>query len=343
MLKLRSRKPYSMDAAAMDQLRLQVSAGLPPESQENLPERARRALKVAVAAGASLADALDGAQAAQDDVLKSKRAVAVASAQTKAVAIGLLVAPVVLVPGLGAIVGADLTGFYSSGIGLAVLAVAGALMAVGATMVVALIRRIGRAGNSSGGGGTPAIAAVAAGAFAWLLFTPVVAPLAALFVHHLASRGKCEPEPPDVDEAADLAATALAGGVSVPEALRIAADELDELAPKLRRLAFGLELGMPPEVLSGSGGANAAATSAGGGLDRLTNVLITAETVGAPVAPTLRRLAQELRADELARVLAAAERLPAQLTFPTALCLLPATVLLVGAPIVHTGLGATGL
>jgi hypothetical protein len=49
---------------------------------------------------------------------------------------------------------------------------------------------------------------------------------------------------------------------------------------------------------------------------------------------------RDLRADDLARVLAAAERLPAQLTFPTALCLLPATLLLVGAPIVHAGLAA---
>ena len=67
-------------------------------------------------------------------------------------------------------------------------------------------------------------------------------------------------------------------------------------------------------------------------------MLRAATDVGAPVAPALRRLAGELRADERARVLAAAERLPAQLTFPTALALLPATLLLVGAPIVQVGL-----
>ncbi|MFP4234382.1 MAG: hypothetical protein ACLFUG_05585, partial [Nitriliruptoraceae bacterium] len=75
---------------------------------------------------------------------------------------------------------------------------------------------------------------------------------------------------------------------------------------------------------------------------RLAAIIAAADRTGAPVAPSLRHLARELRADDLARVLAAAERLPAQLTFPTALCLLPATVLLVGAPIVHTGLQVVG-
>ena len=77
-------------------------------------------------------------------------------------------------------------------------------------------------------------------------------------------------------------------------------------------------------------------------LHRLAVLLAAAERVGAPVAPSVRHLARELRADDLARVLAAAERLPAQPTFPTALCLLPATVLLIGAPIVQTGLSAAG-
>ncbi|MEY3020174.1 MAG: hypothetical protein RLZZ272_1158, partial [Actinomycetota bacterium] len=76
-------------------------------------------------------------------------------------------------------------------------------------------------------------------------------------------------------------------------------------------------------------------------LARLRALLVTAEDVGASPAAPLRRLASDLRAEELARVLAAAERLPAQLTFPTTLLLLPATVLLVGAPIVRAGLAGT--
>lgn len=351
MLKSR-RGDEGADAVAMDQLRLRASAGLAPSNPGALPVRVGRAVRVAEAAGAPLADALDGAQAAHDDVLKSQRALAVASAQARAVSIGLLAAPVVLVPGLGQIVGADLIGFYTSALGLAVLVVASALMAAGATMVVLLIRRIGRAGrprdSAVGGGGGRAhggrgrglggagaiVIAGGAAVMTWMLLTPVLAPLAALFAHHVVSSGAAEPAPVGVDEAADLAATALAGGVSVPEALRIAADELDVLAPRLRRLAFGLELGVPAEVLR---------ANAPDDIDRMFAVLSTAEDVGAPAVPTLRRLAKELRADELARVLAAAERLPAQLTFPTALCLLPATVLLIGAPIVHTGVEAAGL
>ena len=67
---------------------------------------------------------------------------------------------------------------------------------------------------------------------------------------------------------------------------------------------------------------------------------MTANELGAPAAPSLRRLARDLRGAELARVMAAAERLPAQLTVPTTLLLLPATLLLVGAPLVASGLSA---
>lgn len=379
-------------ALAMDQLRLRVEAGVAADDLDELPERCRRAVRVATAIGAPLLDALDGAQAAQDDVARSRRAVAVASAQTRAVAAGLLGAPLLLVPGLGRLVGADLVGFYTSGLGLLVLAVAGAMLGIGATLVVLLVRRVGRARRADRGrrGGVALAVALLAGLVTWRFVLPALAPLAALLVHHVVDRRTGEPEPHDVDEAADLAATALAGGVSAPEALRVAADELPALAPRLRRLAFGMELGMGADDLRGAGGPSSTQTPAGrttappgaatvprgrassrveadtsarrherrgvgpaarrpsrpppaDGLTRLAVVLATADEVGAPVAPTLRRLARDLRADELARVLAAAERLPAQLTFPTALCLLPASVLLVGAPIVHAGIGAAGI
>jgi tight adherence protein C len=75
-------------------------------------------------------------------------------------------------------------------------------------------------------------------------------------------------------------------------------------------------------------------------LRRIDDVIDIAATLGAPAAPTLRRLARDLRAAELTRVLAAAERLPAQLALPTTLLLLPATLLLVGAPLVAAGLAA---
>jgi Flp pilus assembly protein TadB len=323
---------------ALDRLRLRVAAGAPPGGLAELPERCRRALRVAERVGAPMLDAVDAAQAAQDDADRARRAVTVASAQTRVVALGLLVAPLLLVPGLSRLVGADLVAFYGTGLGLTVLAVGSVLLAVGAAAVWLLVRRVGRAATSprrtgpGRPGGVATLAAVVAGVTAWWVVGVAVAPLTVVLVHHLVARRAGATETVvGVDEAADLAATALAGGVAAAEALRLTADELTELAPRLRRLAFGLELGMDAEAFHGDDP-----------VGRLGAIMATAQDSGAPVAPTLRHLARELRADDLARVLAAAERLPAQLTFPTALCLLPATVLLIGAPIVHAGLTAAG-
>jgi Flp pilus assembly protein TadB len=333
-------------AVSMDQLRLRVAAGVPPANIAQLPERSRRAVAVALAVGAPLLAAIDGAQDAEDDAAKARRAVAVASAQTKAVAGGLLLAPLVLVPALGRLVGADLVAFYTSGLGVLVLAAGSTLLLIGGLIVVALVRRVGRAATPASAGKRAALlAAMVVGVTAWRLVGPVAAPLAAMMAHHLVEQRSRLAPALGMDEAADLAATALAGGVSAPEALRVAAEQLPDLAHRLGRLAFGLELGMSAEDLGPVPEATRATrtSDAADGLARLVTVLTTADEVGAPIVPTLRRLARDLRADELARVLAAAERLPAQLTFPTALCLLPATVLLIGAPIVHAGLEAAGL
>ena len=362
-----TRRDAGTDPTVLDRLRIEVAAGVPPADADALPERCQRALRLADAVGAPMLDAVDAARAAQDDVDAARRAVAVASAQTRVVAAGLVVAPVVLVPGLGRLVGADLLAFYGSGLGLLVLAVGATLLAVGTVIVLLLVRRVDRARRAPrrSGGPLATLGAVGAGGLTWTVLTPALAPLAALGVHHVVSQRSPARVPPSdgADEAADLAATALSGGVSASEALRLAADELPDLAGRLRRLAFGLELGMDGDDLAagGPGAANVGtgparrvrggtadrggAATRGGVVDplhRVAAIVLTAERTGAPVTPSLRHLARELRADDLARVLAAAERLPAQLTFPTALCLLPATVLLVGAPIVHAGLAAAG-
>ncbi len=442
---------------ALDELRLAVAVGAPIGDLEHLPERCRRAVELAQAVGAPLLAAVEVAEAARDDVRRGQRAVAVASAQTRAVAGGLRLAPILLVPGLARLVGADLLAFYSSGIGLMVLAVGLGLLALGAVIVVVLVRRVGRTTAGPSTRDPLAIgAAVVAAVVAYRLSGPVPGLLTGLAVEHVVSSRRPRPLlTVGVDEAADLVATALTAGVSGPEALRLAADALPAHATRLRRLAFGLELGMGPEEIVGGDVAGdlasgygaparrgprpgprsavgrtrsavgrvpdagelratarpasrtadrrvrrpaeraasepaerrapqaadrrapgaserrAAGTTdrrapeatdrrAAGATDRraarrpqrtgapsdplhrLAVLLAAAERMGAPVAPSVRHLARELRADDLARVLAAAERLPAQLTFPTALCLLPATVLLIGAPIVQTGLSAAG-
>ena len=132
----------------------------------------------------------------------------------------------------------------------------------------------------------------------------------------------------DLEEVAELVASALAGGSGSASALRAVAAVVPRQAHRLRQLALDLDLGIRRSPLADDPDA----------LIRLREVLATAVEVGAPVAPTLRRLARDLRAAELARLMAAAERLPAQLTVPTTLLLLPVTLLLVGAPLVASGL-----
>jgi Flp pilus assembly protein TadB len=349
-----SEHPAGASAAGTTELlRLRVSAGAPLAGLGELSERTRRAVAVAERAGAPLLGALDGALAAEDDLARARRAVAVASAQARAVAIGLIAAPLLLVPALGRLVGADLRGFYTSPTGILVLAAGIGLLGLGAALIVVLIARVGRAGARRP---RPGLVAAAVGTVAavlvWRTLGPALAPLAGLAAHHLACRrGAGSRAAVGLDEAVDLAATALGGGVSPAEALRLAADELAPLAAGLRRLAFDLELGLAiagaTVTARSASSPNVAARArsradAGDPFGRLAAVLTAADALGAPAVPTLRRLGADLRAEELTRVLAAAERLPAQLTFPTALCLLPATVLLVGAPIVHAGLAGVG-
>lgn len=134
----------------------------------------------------------------------------------------------------------------------------------------------------------------------------------------------------DLEEVAELVAIALAGGAGSSAALRAVAEVMPAQAGPLRRLALDLDLGVERGAPSGRSD----------GHTRIRGVLTVAGALGAPAVPTLRRLARDLRAAELARVMAAAERLPAQLTVPTTLLLLPATLLLVAAPLVVSGLGA---
>jgi Flp pilus assembly protein TadB len=321
--------------AATDLVRLRAVAGVDLGDPARLAPRAQRAVRVATTVGAPLLDALDGAAAAEDDARRAERAVAVASAQTRAVVAGLLFAPVLLVPGLGRLVGADLLGFYGTPLGVTVGAAGITLLLTGGLLVVGLVRRVGRAPTTRPSWTRWAGVLLAALAIWWVVHPVAAVVTAGVLVARGPTQRRAHPVVAGADEAADLAAIALAGGSPPGEALRVAAAQLPGHAPALSRLALELELGL------GSG--SPTVTTAGNeavGLARLRAVLVTAADVGAPAAPALRRLARDLRADELARILAAAERLPAQLTFPTALCLLPATLLLVGAPMVHVGLAA---
>lgn len=308
---------------AIEHARLQLGVGGDPTGIRGLPERARRALAVAMASGAGLQEALDGAAAAEADARRARRAVAVACAQSRAVAGGLLAAPVLLVPLLGRMLEADLVGFYARPLGWAVAGVVLLLLTLGAGGVGALLRRARGAIEPSRG--RPAVWPVALASLAagWLVAW-WLAPLAGLLATR---RARSDPPPGGLDEVADLLATALTGGTAPAAAVREVVAVRPDVAGPLGRLAFDLDLGT-------DGGRHPAP------LDRIAALLHAAGDVGAPAGDALRRLAADLRADDLARALAAAERLPAQLTFPTALALLPAVLLAIGAPIVHAGLSA---
>jgi len=328
------RREVTPAAGTGSLLRLRIAAGLDPGDDRELSPRLRRLVAVARQVGAPIAAAIDAGLAAEDDQRQAARAVEVASSQTRVVAGGLLAAPLILVPGLGRLIGADLVAFYGSALGIVILTAGVGLLGTGAVIVAALLRRVRRRPTPSHGRATAVAGAILAGLFTWWIIGPVIALPAAVGTWIAARRAHHPVESGDVEEAVELIATALGGGVSPAQALRVAAEQLPDLALELYRLAFDLEVGTPPDADDDRAGTKS--------IDRLSMVLATANDLGAPVAPTLRRFAAELRADELARVLAAAERLPAQLTFPTVLCLLPGTVLLVGAPIVHAGLAGVG-
>jgi Flp pilus assembly protein TadB len=273
--------PLTHEHGSTDLVRLHVAAGVALDPDLVLSPRVRRAVDIAQDVGGPLLATLDAAAEAEDDALRATRAVAVATAQARTVAGGLVLAPVLLVPVIGRIAGVDLLAFYSSPPGCLVLLVGLGLLGLGAVVARGLVARAVR----------PAPGVL-------------------------------------VEEAVELTAVAVAAGAAMPEALRLAGSALPALRDPLTRLALDLELGIRRD------GASEVLT----GMARLRTVLTTATLIGAPTLEALRRLARDLRAAELARALAAAERIPAQLTFPTTLLLLPATVLLIAAPLIAAGL-----
>lgn len=305
----------------LEHVRLRLTAGA-PVARARVPERAARALAVAAAAGAPALPALDAAVAAADDLARRDRAVAVATAQARTVMAGLIALPLLAVPGLGALTGMTLWRFYVTPAGIAVAVVAASLVGAGVLIAHRMIAAVGRVRAPM----PPLAVGAAAGAVSVLLIWPPVAVAIAIAVTWWQQRRRTPPVAAGADEVAELVAAALAGGLSHGAALRLVAPRLPQYTTDLLGGALALELGLTPRLPAP--------------LDRVGMVLSDAATLGAPAVPALRRVARQLREDEMARVLAAAERLPAMLTFPTALCLLPACLLLVGAPLVAEGLRA---
>lgn len=303
------------------EVRARLAAGMPPGDLGRLPPRVARAVALCTDVGAPVLPALAAAQRAEDDARDRARALGVATAQGRTVANGLTLLPVVLVPGLGRLLGLDLLAFYATTAGRAVGVGALALLAVGMLLVRRLVRRAAAppAGSPRRGVAVP----VAVGVACLLTVGWLPALLASLGALLWRRRGR---PPPDAvaDEAADLLAAAVAAGIGAPAALRATVRHLPQHGDVLARMALALELDRPVEVPPP--------------FDRILDTLRTTTRWGAPAAPALRELADDLRSDRHHRALEAVERLPALLTFPTALFLLPASVVLVGAPLVASGL-----
>lgn len=308
---------------ALTRARLRAAAGLPAEMARDLPPRAAAALTVARHVGAPIVPALDAAAASHRHQREIDAVVAAALAPARTVAIALLSLPAVAVPVLGRLLEIDLLAFYTSPAGMAVGAVAVVLWVAGAVGIALLVRSASRdVGRTS-----PTARIVLAGAIGWVVGGAPAGVVAAVVV-----RALWRPPPPAapamLDQACDLLAAAVQGGLPAGAGLRLVADHVPALADDLRRAALVIDLGM---------GTPAAATP--DALRPLVEVLHEGLATGAPLAPALTTLAHDLRAERGAIARAEAERLPARLTFPTALCLLPATVLAIGAPIVAVGLG----
>lgn len=140
------RRERSATVLGVEAARIRLLAGAPVGPlHEALPRRAVRVLELAGEAGASALDALDAALAAEHDARRRRRALEVATAEARTVALGLAVLPAVAVPGLGAVLGLPLWRFYTTGAGAAVGAVGLGLAGLGVAVALAMVRRVGAA------------------------------------------------------------------------------------------------------------------------------------------------------------------------------------------------------
>lgn len=312
--------------AGLARVRMRVAAGARPGDLRGLARDDRRAIRVADRVGAPLLPVIEAAEVAAAQRREIDDAVASAVAPARTVGAALVLLPVLVVPGLAAMLDLDLGAFYSSPVGMVVGAVAVGLWLAGLGLVAGMVRMTSGELRPPSPSGRMAMAGVAAG-----LVVGPWAGVAAAVAARLTWRAPAPPPHRDLAAACELGAAALQAGLPVGAALREVAGDLPDLTTDLRRLALLVELGHADLP--------AAAPPA---LAEVAGVVADARDAGGPLGPALRSLAAHVRADRGAARHQQAMRLPARLTFPTALCLLPATVLAIGAPIVASGLSAVG-
>ncbi|HVL99927.1 MAG TPA: type II secretion system F family protein [Egibacteraceae bacterium] len=297
-----------------------------------------RALGVAERTGTGGAAAVEQALAAARDEADLARLLRSRTVQARGTAVVLSAVPVLAWVALVAADGAALA-FYATPLGALTGGLALTLAGLGQWCSRRLVAAAGRAGavadpltprpvprdaNRMAVLGLPAF--VIAGV-AWGLTTGlVVAAVAVAVGARRPQSGTGASGGGGAAETVELVAVALTAGLPAPAAV----SAVVPLAPPAARGPLGdaarrLRSGWDPE-----------AAFADTGLGALGATLGVTERWGAPAAPALRRLAEDLRADRRAAVEEAAERTQLTLIFPTTLLTLPAFVLGVVPPLLWT-------
>jgi len=134
----------------------------------------------------------------------------------------------------------------------------------------------------------------------------------------------------DLPETVDLLALAVGAGCNVPLAVAAAGSRgSGPLAAELRRLTAEVSGGRRlADVL------DELPARAGESVRPLAAALAGCERYGAPLGPSLDRIAEHVRRQRQRRGEEAARRVPVLLLFPLVLCILPAFALLTVAPLI---------
>ncbi len=297
-----------------------------------------RGLAVAERTGAGAADAVEQVLRAADESAALQRSLTARTAQARGTAVLLGALPVVVWV-LLVLLDPTVLRFYAQPVGAVTAAIALGLMLVARAMSRRIVAAVEKAPDAVDpllgppGSRDPVRALAMAVPVAVILGAGAGAGVGAVAGVGAAAWGLRRRRSAVVDlsgggtpETAELLAVALGAGLPpVAAVTEVAAlgppAARAPLADAARRLSSGWSVG---EAFDG------------GGLERIGSVLAATARWGAPVAPALRRLAADLRADRLAAGEAAAERVQLQLLFPTTLLTLPAFVLAVVPPVLWT-------
>lgn len=327
------------DAWAIEHARLWLPLGH-DELAAALPPPVRRMVAVARTCGAPVEPTLAVATELERQQAEAAAELARVVRPAVTVARGLAALPVVVVPVLAWILDLDLVAFFTHD---PVGRVVGIVVTVMVVLAILWLRLLVVAATTAPGRRRrriPWVARAAAVGVVWWLLGTV--PALVLGIAVAARRNRPVPViEPGVAEAAELAATAATAGLALPAALRVAARHLvdDDLRVAVARCALQLELSPPAATPEQD---PRAVDPVDRPRDEFVSLCRELVAAGRPTAAPLRRLARRLRANEAAARRVAVARLPARLTFPTALLLVPATVLAIGTPIAVRGLAVAG-